>query len=279
MDDSPETALRVRHGLCLFGPANHPDDDGGYPGHRRRDHVRRDPAGGALHPLGGSAWLHGDHAGRPVLVLHSAARARHYRRLRLAYLREHQGPPVLPRELSGIHRAAHQRAGCRRARVRRRVDPGAATMAVAAFVWHIILMSGAANDNFMHMAMAQQWLAGDWPVRDFFDNGRFLQYSLSALAQLTIGDRLLGEALIAGLAWAISTYLVFVLVRRLTDSLPAAFLASLLLIVAGARGYSYPKGIVYAVAAVLWWEYVRRPRVRTIVAFGAWVAAAYYWRP
>jgi len=152
-------------------------------------------------------------------------------------------------------------------------------MAVAALLWHIILMSGAANDNFMHMAMAQQWLAGDWPVRDFFDNGRFLQYSLSALAQLTIGDRLLGEAFIAGLAWAISTYLVFVLVRRLTDSLPAAFLASLLLIVAGARGYSYPKGIVYAVAAVLWWAYVRRPSVQTIVAFGAWVAAAYYWRP
>ena len=241
--------------------------------------VRRDPAGGAPDPLGGSAWLHGDHAGRPVLVLHAAARARHHRRLRLAYLREHQGPPVIPREFGGIHRAAHQRAGRRRARVRRRVDPGAATMAVAAFVWHIILMSGAANDNFMHMAMAQQWLAGDWPVRDFFDNGRFLQYSLSALAQLTIGDRLLGEALIAGLAWAISTYLVFVLVRRLTDSFPAAFLASLLLIVAGARGYSYPKGIVYAVAAVLWWDYVRRPSVQTIVAFGAWVAVAYYWRP
>jgi hypothetical protein len=152
-------------------------------------------------------------------------------------------------------------------------------MAMAAFVWHVILMSGAANDNFMHMAMAQQWLAGDWPIRDFFDNGRFLQYSLSALAQLTVGDRLLGEALIVGVTWAISTYLVFVLVRQLTTSLPAAFLAALLLIVAGARGYSYPKGIVYAVAAVLWWAYVRRPSVRTIVAFGAWVAVAYYWRP
>ncbi len=152
-------------------------------------------------------------------------------------------------------------------------------MAVAAFVWHSILMSGAANDNFMHMVMAQQWLAGDWPVRDFQDTGLVLQYSLSALAQLTIGDRLLGEAVIVGLAWATSTYLVFVLVRRLTDSLPAAFLASILLIVAGARGYSYPKGIVYAVAAVLWWAYVRRPRAASMVAFGAWVAAAYYWRP
>jgi hypothetical protein len=152
-------------------------------------------------------------------------------------------------------------------------------MAAAAFLWHVILMTGASNDNFMHMAMAQQWLAGDWPVRDFFDNGRFLQYSLSALAQLTVGDRLLGEALIVGVTWAISAYLVFVLVRQLTNSPAAAFLASLLLIVAGARGYSYPKGIVYAVAAVLWWAYVRRPRVSTIVAFGAWVAVAYYWRP
>ena len=152
-------------------------------------------------------------------------------------------------------------------------------MAVAAFVWHVVLMSSAANDNFMHMAMAQQWLGGDWPVRDFFDNGRLLQYSLSALAQLALGDRLLGEAVIVGLAWAISTYIVFVLVRQLTNSPPAAFLASLLLIVAGARGYSYPKGIVYAVAAMLWWSYVRRPRMATIVGFGAWVAAAYYWRP
>jgi hypothetical protein len=163
--------------------------------------------------------------------------------------------------------------------VTRRIDFGAAMMAVAAFFWHVVLMSGAANDNFMHMSMAQQWLAGDWPVRDFYDNGRFLQYLLSAVAQLTIGDRLLGEAMVVGVAWAISTYLVFVLVRQLTNSRPAAFLAALLLIVAGARGYSYPKGIVYAVAAVLWWVYVRRPRAGTMIVFGVWVAVAYYWRP
>ena len=163
--------------------------------------------------------------------------------------------------------------------MRRRVDPAAAVLAAAAFVWHVVLMTTAANDNFMHMAMAQQWLGGDWPVRDFFDSGRFLQYSLSALAQLLIGDRLLGEAIVVGLTWAISTYVVFVLVRRLTRSQAAAVLASILLIVAGARGYSYPKGIVYAVAAMFWWSYVQRPAMATIVAFGAWVAVAYYWRP
>ena len=160
----------------------------------------------------------------------------------------------------------------------RRVDPGALMLAAAAFVWHVVLMTSAANDNFMHMAMAQQWLAGDWPVRDFFDSGRLLQFSLSALAQLTIGDRLLSEAVIVAVTWAISVYVVLVLIRRLTGSLPAAFLASILLIVAGARGYSYPKGIIYAVAAMFWWSYVQRPAMSTIVGFGAWVAAAYYWR-
>ena len=163
--------------------------------------------------------------------------------------------------------------------MRRRVDPAAAVLAAAAFVWHVVLMTTAANDNFMHMAMAQQWLGGDWPVRDFFDSGRLLQFSLSALAQLTIGDRLLSEAVIVAVTWAISVYVVLVLIRRLTGSLPAAFLASILLIVAGARGYSYPKGIIYAVAAMFWWSYVQRPAMATIVAFGAWVAVAYYWRP
>ena len=163
--------------------------------------------------------------------------------------------------------------------MRRALDPGAATVAAAAFVWHVVLMTTATNDNFMHMAMAQQWLAGDWPVRDFFDNGSLLQYSLSALALRVVGDRLLGEALVVGLTWAVSAYLVFVLVRRLTNALPAAWLASLLLIVAGARGYSYPKGIIYAVAAVLWWAYVARPRTAIMVASGVWVAVAYFWRP
>jgi hypothetical protein len=72
---------------------------------------------------------------------------------------------------------------------------------------------------------------------------------------------------------------VFGLVRRLTGSTTIAALSALLLIVAGARGYSYPKGIVYAVAATLWWGYVSKPGAARIAAFGAWAAAAFYWRP
>ncbi len=152
-------------------------------------------------------------------------------------------------------------------------------LASAAAIWHGYLMTSATNDNFLHMALAKQWLGGDWPVRDFFDQGWVLQYGLSAAAQSIGGDRLMSEAVIVGLAWAVSTFVVFVLVRRLTQSLVAALAAAPLLIAAGARGYSYPKGIVYAVAAMLWWRYVQTPSAAGIVIFGAWAAIAFYWRP
>jgi len=152
-------------------------------------------------------------------------------------------------------------------------------LASLAAAWHAFLMTTANNDNFLHMTLAKQVLAGDWPVRDFFDQGWVLQYGLSAIAQSIGGDRLMSEAVIVALAWAISTYVAFIIVLRLTESLGAALLAAPLLIVAGARGYSYPKGIVYAIAALLWWKYVRRPSTAGIAVLGAWAAIAFYWRP
>lgn len=165
----------------------------------------------------------------------------------------------------------------KRTRVSRR-DSACALLVAFAGVWHTYLITKATNDNFLHLTLAQQLLAGDWPVRDFFDHGWVLQYTLSALAQVLCGQRLLAEGVIVGAGWAISTYLVYALVARLTASRTAAALSAVLLIVAGARGYSYPKGIVYAVAAVLWWGYVRNPTTAKIAGFGAWAAAAFYWR-
>ena len=161
----------------------------------------------------------------------------------------------------------------------RAIDPAAAALALAAALWHGLLLTRATNDNFLHLTLAQQLLAGDWPVRDFFEHGWVLQYVLSAAAQLSVGNRLLAEAIVVSVTWAISTYLVFVLVRALTGLRTVAACSALLLIVAGARGYSYPKGIVYAVAAVLWWRYVQAPSTRLAVLLGAWAAAACYWRP
>ena len=152
-------------------------------------------------------------------------------------------------------------------------------LATLAGLRHAVLMTSATNDNFLHMALAQQLRAGDWPIRDFFDGGWVLQYTLSAFSQLVIGDRLLAEAIIVGVAWACSTYIVFALVRDVSGSAVAATLAGILLLLAAARGYSYPKAIIYAVASLMWWRYIRHPATARAVWFGVWAAIAFYWRP
>jgi hypothetical protein len=134
------------------------------------------------------------------------------------------------------------------------------------------------NDDFMHRTYARQLLAGEWPLRDFFDYGMVLMYVLSAIVETVAGHRLLAEAVIIGAAAAISTYLIYTIVRRATGSAVFAFLAGSLVLLAGPRGFSYPKLIIYAVAAYLWWMYAREPRARTAIAAGVWMAAAYYWR-
>jgi len=92
----------------------------------------------------------------------------------------------------------------------------AALLTAFAFMHHAMLMRAPTNDNFMHLALARQLMAGDLPIRDFFDSGLGLTYVLSAVAESIVGYRLLSEALLVGAAWAISTWLVFTLVRRLT---------------------------------------------------------------
>src|SRR4051812_785284 len=146
-------------------------------------------------------------------------------------------------------------------------------------VYYTALMSVPTNDNFMHMALARQVLAGDLPVRDFFDSGTGLMYVLSAAADRIIGYRLLSEAVIVGVAAGTSAWLVFRLVVQLARSTAAAAFAALLVLVAAPRGYSYPKLIIYAVAAAVWWRYVRRPTSGAALMLGAWTAIAFYWRP
>lgn len=152
-------------------------------------------------------------------------------------------------------------------------------LALVAALYRIALASEPTNDDFGHLMLARQLLAGDWPMRDFYDNGLTLMYVTSAASQVVFGNRLGAEAVVVGTAFAVSTYVVFELVRRLTASTVAAALSAVLIVLAGPRGYSYPKIIVYAVAGALWWRYVFRAERGTLVALGAWTAIAFYWRP
>lgn len=160
-----------------------------------------------------------------------------------------------------------------------RVTAVGVAIATLAALHQAVQESAPLNDDFTHLALSRQLLGGDLPVRDFVDQGITLAYGLSAAAQALFGHRLLAEAIVVGIAFFVSTYLVFALVRTLTGSTLAAAGAALLLLLAGPRGYSYPKILVYAVAAALWWRYVLRPSRPAAVALGVWVAMAFYLRP
>ena len=152
-------------------------------------------------------------------------------------------------------------------------------LAVAAALHKMLYASVLVNDDFMHRVYALQLLAGDRPVGDFFDYGMGLMYGLSAASQAIFGYRLLSEAVLIALMVGVSTFLVYELVHRATRSTPAAILAAILLVVAMPRGYGYPKLIVYAAAAALWWGYVWKPGVARALGLGVWTAVAFYWRP
>jgi hypothetical protein len=154
-----------------------------------------------------------------------------------------------------------------------------AGLAVLAALHKLLYASVLVNDDFMHRAYGLQVLGGDRPIRDFFDYGMVLMYAVSAAAQELFGYRLFAEAFVIAVMVGISTFLAFALVKRLTDSILAAALSAIVFLVAMPRGYGYPKLIVYAVAAVLWWRYSDKPVAARAVALGLWTAIAFYWRP
>jgi hypothetical protein len=160
-----------------------------------------------------------------------------------------------------------------------RVQALGVALALTAALHKLVHAAVPVNDDFMHLTYSRQLLAGEWPVRDFFDYGMSLMYAISAASQLVFGYRLLSEGLVVAVMVGLSTFLVFDISRRATGSTAAAVLAALLLVVAVPRGYAYPKWIVYAAAASLWWRYVWEPGRGRALALGVWTAVAYYWRP
>ena len=150
---------------------------------------------------------------------------------------------------------------------------------IVAALYQGVLVSRASNDTFLHLAMSRQVLHGDLPVRDFFDSGLVLMYAASAAAQQLFGYRLLAEAIIVAVAVGLATLLAGRLVYRLSASVAGALFAQVLILLAAPRPYSYPKLIIYAVAATMWWAYVGRPTLRRACMLGAWTAVAFYFRP
>ena len=151
-------------------------------------------------------------------------------------------------------------------------------IALAAGLHKGILASTPVNDDYQHLAYARQLFHGDLPLRDFWDLSTTLQEVVSAASQLVFGNRLLAEAVVIGVATAVAVYLAYRILQQVTGSTFIAAICAALFIIAVPRAYAYPKWIVYALAAWLWWNYVWWPSTQKAIAAGLSTAAAFYWR-
>ena len=92
----------------------------------------------------------------------------------------------------------------------------AATIALLTALHKILYASVLVNDDFMHRAYAGQLLAGELPIRDFFDYGMVLMYVASAVSQMLFGYRLLAEAVVIGAMVGISSFVVAICLEAVT---------------------------------------------------------------
>jgi hypothetical protein len=154
----------------------------------------------------------------------------------------------------------------------------AAAAFVATLVWRFLTFMGFTNDHYAHLALAQQWLLGDRPVRDFSDPGWPLTYLLSAGAWRLAGSAIGVEWALSATALAIGAAATVIAAHRLSGSLPIAILVTALEIVIFPRTYSYPKIVAYAVAACVLIAVAAKPSWPRIMATAAVIAVAFLLR-
>lgn len=158
------------------------------------------------------------------------------------------------------------------------VVAAAIALFVATLAWRFLTFTGFTNDHYAHLALAQQMLLGDRPVRDFSDPGWPLTYLISAAAWLAAGDRMAIEWAISSGALAIGAAFTLIAAYRLSGSLAIALLVSVIEILISPRTYSYPKVLAYAVAGWALIAVAVRPGVARVVAMAAIVAIAFLLR-
>ncbi len=154
----------------------------------------------------------------------------------------------------------------------------AATAFVATLAWRFLTFTGFTNDHYAHLALAQQWLLGDRPVRDFTDPGWPLTYRLSATAWRIAGDAMWVELALTASALALAAACTLIAAHRLSGSLTIAAIVTALEILIFPRTYSYPKLAAYAVAACMMAALAARPSKGRIVLLAAVVATAFLLR-
>jgi hypothetical protein len=123
-------------------------------------------------------------------------------------------------------------------------------------------------------------MAGDHPYRDFFQFGSPLLTGLTTAVQWAVGTRLIGEFLIHWIFLIAAVLIGFHLAVRLSGSVAASVVTSLLVIAALAATptFNFPKLFFYPAAVLLGWWYMDRPGIRRAAALGLITAMAFLFR-
>ncbi len=159
------------------------------------------------------------------------------------------------------------------------VQPAAvAAAALITFAYRFLAHTGFSNDNFVHLARAQAMLAGDWPIRDYMEEGAPLTVAASAAAQLLLGQTPAAELMLAAASFAVAAGATCWLTMRLTGSVSAGMLAAILQALARPRLYGHPKMLVYPLLVAFSWAYIRSPRLWRLTLLAGWVAVAFLLR-
>jgi hypothetical protein len=149
---------------------------------------------------------------------------------------------------------------------------------VATVAWRFLTFTGFTNDHYAHLALAQQLLLGDRPIRDFSDPGWPLTYLLTAAGWLTAGDAMGTEWSITAAGFAIGAACTVAVANRLSGSLTIALLVTLFEVLIFPRSYSYPKMLVYGAGAWAMLGLARQPSTRRIAITAFIVAIAFLFR-
>jgi hypothetical protein len=148
----------------------------------------------------------------------------------------------------------------------------------ATLAWRFMTFTGFTNDHYVHLALAQQTLLGDRPVRDFADSGWPLMYLLSAALWRLAGDALVVEWGIAAAGFALGAACTVVVGYRLSKSVAIAVLVAILEVLIYPRTYSYPKVLIYAVASAAIVALAAQPSRRRIAVMAGVIAVAFLFR-
>jgi hypothetical protein len=143
---------------------------------------------------------------------------------------------------------------------------------------HLHVNLSLLNDHAAYLAMARQMVYGDWPIRDFRDDGSLLQILLSAAVQKIGGFHMLGEMLLAWAFIAAANCLAFWLALRLSGSRIAAAAATILVALFVPRPYAYPKIFIYPLAMLVLWRYIDRPHRGRLASVAGVAALAFLFR-